>query len=104
MPRIPKSMTCTPSGYLRPISLLATSTPKASSPRKILPTHAISMRLDVCPADDVMLMASPPMSDLYFPTVRLHQGRSRNGDQGEHARPTAPYQDRRPNWTTILVG
>src|SRR3712207_3937978 len=42
---MPKSITSTPSGNSRPASCLTTSTPKPSSPRNMLPTPAIRMRL-----------------------------------------------------------
>src|SRR3712207_1036627 len=42
---MPKSTTSTPSGNSRPASRLTTSTPKPSSPRNMLPTPAIRMRL-----------------------------------------------------------
>src|SRR5690242_12582827 len=47
MPRMPKSTTSTPGGYgfvFRLCKRCATSTPKASSPRKILPMQAMSIR------------------------------------------------------------
>src|SRR5215207_3354216 len=42
---MPKSTTSTPSGSSRPASLRTTSTPKPSSPRNMLPTPAMRMRL-----------------------------------------------------------
>src|SRR5438309_2594134 len=42
--RIPKSTTRTPSGRSRPARRRTTSTPKASSPRKMLPTPATRTR------------------------------------------------------------
>ncbi len=44
MPRMPKSPTLTPSGSVRAASDVATSTPKPSSPRKMLPIPATSTR------------------------------------------------------------
>src|ERR687897_977210 len=47
IPRIPKSTTSTPSGSLRPESRPTTSTPKPSSPRKMLPIPAMRTRLGI---------------------------------------------------------
>src|SRR5919199_1889188 len=44
---MPKSMTSTPSGNLRPASLRTTSTPKPSSPKNTLPTPATRTRLEL---------------------------------------------------------
>src|ERR1700704_1304312 len=81
MPRIPKSMTCTPSGYCLVISLRATSNPKPSSPKKMLPMHAISIRLAVFSDEDAMLMYPSLMFPLHLPVVLLPQGRSRKDDR-----------------------
>src|SRR5205823_5009189 len=68
MPRIPKSATCTPSGYCRFINRRATSTPKPSSPRKILPIHAIRMRF-VLRSDDVSFTGPFMAYPLHLPAV-----------------------------------